>query len=118
MCATHHNLWASVGAAHLYEICLEAGVRFKVLKRYLLGTRQQCFYATEVEQCETAVALLDDAGYNVAFSPGVFLVFVDVDDLADSLAHHLAEGLGGDATEFIIFGRVVKLFAYGKAVFV
>ena len=79
------------------------------LERHLLGLRQQRLDAAEVEQRVAAVGLLDDAGDDVALAVGVLLELAVALDLADALAHHLAERLGGDAAELLRLRRVVAL---------
>ena len=81
----------------------------RALERHLLGLRQQRLDPTEVEQRVARVGLLDDAGDDVAFAVGVLLELAVALDLADALAHHLAEGLGGDAAELFLLRGVVAL---------
>ena len=61
----------------------------------------------EVEQRVALVALLDDAGDDVALAAGVLLVLALALGLADALAHDLLGRLRGDAPEVV--GRVVAL---------
>ena len=88
---------------------LRAVARLRPLERHLLGLRQQRLDAAEVEQRVAAVGLLDDAGDDVALAVGVLLELAVALDLADALAHHLAERLGGDAAQLLPLGRVVAL---------
>ena len=82
---------------HLDDVRLRAVAGLRPLVRHLLGLRQQRLDPAEVEQRVAAVGLLDDAGDDVALAVGVLLELALALDLADALAHHLAERLGGDA---------------------
>ena len=95
----HHDLGALGGAAHLDDVGLQPGVRLGALVGHLLGLGQQGLDLAEVEQRVAAVALLDDAGDDVALAVGVLLELALALGLADALVHHLAERLGGDAAE-------------------
>ncbi len=68
---------------------------------HLLGLREQRLDLAEVEQRVALVALLDDAGDDVALAARVLLVLALALGLADALAHHLLGGLGGDAAEVV-----------------
>ena len=101
MRAGHDDLGALGRLAHLDDVGLEAGVGLGPLVGHLLGLGQQGLDPAEVEQRVAAVALLDDAGDDVALAPGVLLVLHLALGLADALGHHLAGGLGGDAAEVL-----------------
>ena len=73
----------------------------------LLGLGQERLDLAEVEQRVAVVALLDDAGDDVALAPGVLLVLEVALGFADPLQDDLLRGLGGDAAEVV--GRVVPL---------
>ena len=76
---------------------------------HLLGLGQQGLDLAEVEQRVAVVALLDDAGDDVALAAGVLLVLQVALGLADALEDDLLGRLGGDAAEVV--GRVVPLRA-------
>ena len=99
--AADDDLRALGRAADLDDVGLAAVARLRALERHLLGLRQQGLDATEVEQRVAGVGLLDDAGDDVALAVGVLLELAVALDLADPLAHHLAERLGGDAAELV-----------------
>ena len=99
MGARHHDLGALGGAPHLDDVGLEPGVGLGPLVGHLLGLGQQRLDLAQVEQGVAAVALLDDAGDDVALAVGVLLELALALGLADALVHHLAEGLRGDAPE-------------------
>ncbi len=99
--ATHDDLGALGGLADLDDVRLRTVARLRPLERHLLGLRQQRLDAAEVEQRVAAVGLLDDAGDDVALAVGVLLELAIALDLADALAHHLAERLGGDAPQLL-----------------
>ena len=100
--AADDDLRALGGLADLDDVGLDAVARLGALVRHLLGLRQQRLDPTEVEQRVAAVGLLDDAGDDVALAVGVLLELALALGLADALAHHLAEGLGGDAAELFL----------------
>ena len=91
----------------MYALTRDAGLG--TLERHLLGLRQQALHPAEVEQRVARVGLLDDAGDDVALAVGVLLELAVALGLADALAHHLAEGLGGDAAHLLLLRRVVAL---------
>ena len=91
----------------MYALTRDA--RLRTLERHLLGLRQQALDPTEVEQRVAGVGLLDDAGDDVALAVRVLLELAVALGLADALAHHLAEGLRGDAAHLLLLGRVVAL---------
>ena len=94
------TIWGPFGRApHLDDVRLEAGAGLGPLVGHLLGLGQQGLDLAQVEQGVAAVALLDDAGDDVALAVGVLLELALALGLADPLVHHLAEGLGGDAAE-------------------
>ena len=95
----HDDLRALGRRAHLDDVRLEPGAGLGPLVGHLLGLRQQRLDLAEVEQRVAAVALLDDAGDDVALAVGVLLELALALGLADALAHHLAERLRGDAAE-------------------
>ena len=103
------DLRALGGLADLDDVRLDAVALRRTLERHLLGLRQQCLDAAEVEQRVALVGLLDDAGDDVALAVRVLLELALGLDLADALAHHLTEGLGGDAAELFLLRRVVAL---------
>ena len=107
--AADHDLGALRGAAHLDDVGLRAVTRLRAFERNLLGLREQRLDAPEVEQRVTGVGLLDDAGDDVALAVGVLLELAVAFHLADPLAHHLTERLGGDAAELVAPGGVVAL---------
>ena len=96
--AADDDLRALRRLADLDDVGLQAAVGLGTLVRHLLGLGQQRLDPTEVEQRVASVALLDDAGDDVALATGVLLVLHLPVDLAQALHHHLAEGLRGDAT--------------------
>ena len=101
---------------HLDDVRLDAAVRLGPFVGHLLGLRQQRFDAAEIEQRVARVALLDDAGDDVALAAGVLLVFELALGLANALCHHLTERLRRDATE--VLRRHVTLVADRLAFFV
>ena len=107
--ARHDDLGALGRLAHLDDVRLRAVAGVRTLVGHLLGLRQQGLDATEVEQRVPGVGLLDDAGDDVALAVGVLLELAVALDLADALAHHLTERLGGDPAELFLLGRVVAL---------
>ena len=72
----------------MYALSARAGLG--PLVGHLLGLGQQRLDPAEVEQRVAAVALLDDAGDDVALAAGVLLVLQLALGLADALGHHLA----------------------------
>ena len=114
--AAHDDLGALGGLADLDDVGLHPGAGLGPLVGHLLGLGQQRLDPTEVEQRVAAVALLDDAGDDVALAAGVLLVLHLALGLADALAHHLLGGLRGDAAEVV--GRDVELVADRLAVLV
>ncbi len=107
--ATDNDLRALGGAPDLDDVGLAPVARLGALERDLLGLRQQRLHSPQVEQRVAGIGLLDDAGDDVALAVGVLLELAVALDLADALAHHLAEGLGGDAPELVPLRRVVAL---------
>ena len=107
--ARHDDLRALRRAADLDDVRLLAVALGGTLERHLLGLRQQRLDPTEVEQRVAGVGALDDAGDDVALAVRVLLELALGLDLADALAHHLAEGLRGDAAELFLLRRVVAL---------
>ena len=103
------DLRALGGPPNLDDVRLAPIPRLRTLERDLLGLRQQRLDAPEVEQRVPGVGLLDDPGDDVALAVGVLLELAVPLDLADPLAHHLAERLGGDAAELVTPGGVVAL---------
>ena len=113
--ARHDDLRALRGLADLDDVRLHARAVVVAVARNLLGLRQQRLDPAEVEQRVARVGLLDDAGDDVAFAAGVFLVLHLALGLANALQDHLLGRLRGDAAE--VGGRVVPL-AGDVAVFV
>src|SRR5690606_23186183 len=99
MGAADDDLGALRGLADLDDVGLEPGAGLGPLVGHLLGLGQERFDATEVEQRVAPVALLDDAGDDVALPAGVLLVLQLALGLADALHHDLLGGLGRDAPE-------------------
>jgi len=63
------------------------------VRRHLLGLRQEGLDPAQIQQRVARVALLDDAGHDVALAPGVLLVLEVPLGLADPLGHDLPGGL-------------------------
>ena len=101
MRSTDHDLRTLGGAAHLDDVRLDAAVGLGPFVGNLLGLRQQRFDAAEVEQRVARVALLDDAGDDVAFAACVLFVLELTLGFANALRHHLTERLRRDATEVL-----------------
>ena len=116
MGAAHDDLRALRRLAHLDDVGLEPRAGLGPLVGHLLGLGQQRLDPAEVEQRVAAVALLDDAGDDVALAAGVLLVLQLALGLADALDHHLLGRLRGDAAEVV--GRDVELGADRLAVLV
>ena len=116
--AADDDLRALGGLADLDDVGLEPAVGLGALVGHLLGLGQQRLDPAEVEQRVAGVALLDDAGDDVALAAGVLLVLHLPVDLAEALHHHLAEGLGGDAAERLGSGVTSSSGPYGLAVLV
>ena len=109
------DLRALARLAHLDYVGLQPGVVLVVLEGDLLGLRQQGLDLAQVEQGVAVVALLDDAGDDVAFAAGVLLVLEVALRFADALEDDLLGGLGSDPPE--VLWRVVPL-AHDVAFFV
>ena len=107
--AADHDLRALRGLADLDDVGLDASARLGTLERHLLGLGQQALDTTQVEQRVARIGLLDDAGDDVALAVRVLLELAVALGLADLLAHHLAEGLGGDAAHLLLARGVVAL---------
>jgi hypothetical protein len=103
------DLGALRGAPYLDDVGLEAGVGLGPLVGHLLRLGQQRLHLAQVEQGVAAVALLDDAGDDVAFAVGVLLELAVTLGFADALAHDLTEGLSSNAAHLFLLRRVVAL---------
>ena len=99
--AADDDLGALGRLANLDDVGLEAGSVLVALVGHLLGLGQQGLDLAEVEQGVAVVALLDDAGHDVALAPGVLLVLQVPLGLADALQDDLLGRLGGDAAEVV-----------------
>ena len=112
----HHDLGALRAATHLDDVRLHPLAGLRTVEGDLFGLRHEGLGLAQVEQRIPGIALLDDAGDDVALAAGVLLVFELALGFADSLAHHLLGGLSRDATE-VVRGDV-ELLALGFAVLV
>ena len=101
MGAADDDLGALGRLAHLDDVGLEPGAVLVALVGDLLGLGQQGLDLAEVEQGVAVVALLDDAGDDVALAAGVLLVLEVALGLADALEDDLLGRLGGDAAEVL-----------------
>ena len=105
--AGHHDLRALGGLADFDDVGLETRAVLVALVGHLLGLGHQRFDFAQVKQGVAVVALLDDAGDDVALAAGVLLVLHVALGLANALQHDLLRGLRGDTAE--VLGRVVPL---------
>src|SRR5262249_47224446 len=85
--------------AHLEEVRADAVADLVVLAADLLGARDDALDAPEVDDQVAALDALDRAGDDRLEAPVVLVEVLVALRLADPLVHHLAGGLGGDATE-------------------
>ena len=95
------DLRALGGVLHLDDDGLDAGAVLVALALDLLALRQQRLDAPEVDERVALVALLDDAGDELADAVDVLVVHDVALGLADALQDHLLGGLRGDAAEVV-----------------
>ena len=107
--AADDDLGTFGGLANLDDVRLDAVAWNRPLEGHLLCLGKQRLHAPEVEQRVPLIGLLDDAGDDVALAVCVLLELAVTLGLADALAHHLTEGLGGDAAHLFLLRRVVAL---------